>query len=64
MGVLVVVDLCCDGCKTRLVAPVDAHRDAGTIRTAAEAAGWQVVGVQGARTDRCPPCRPQRRAAG
>lgn len=63
MAVLVVVDLCCDVCPTRFTAPAEARRDAGTVRTAAQAAGWQVVGEPGSRTDRCPAHRTLRRSS-
>lgn len=63
MGVAVVVALDCDRCKTRFSGPVAAQFNAGTIRDAAERAGWLVVGSQGARTDKCPACRPQPRRA-
>ncbi|MCX5066620.1 hypothetical protein OOJ91_12100 [Micromonospora lupini] len=63
MAVLVVVDLCCDRCKTSFAARPEARRDAGTIRAAAQAAGWQVVGEPGSRTDRCPADRTIRRVA-
>ncbi|MFY1595449.1 hypothetical protein [Micromonospora sp. WMMD737] len=61
MAIAVVVALDCDKCPTRFTGPPAAQWNAGTIRDAAERAGWLVVGAPGSRTDRCPNCRPRAR---